>query len=59
MYNRKNKYVTKSLLIWLALGLAFLLDITFSVVTFPILVMIVCGIVVTYECISPFIKSSC
>ena len=58
MYSRKNKYITKSSVIWLALTLAFLFDIVFSVATFPVLVMTVCGIVVAYECISPFIQSS-
>ncbi len=58
MYSNKQKTNWYGFLVTLLIAIAFIFDIIFSTTRLPILTIVVCGIVVLYECISPLIYSS-
>lgn len=58
MYDRKKRISLRTPLLILICVVSFFFDIVFGTERVPVLTIIVCGIVVVYECISPFIYSS-
>lgn len=58
MYTNKNTSSIKTVVIFFGILFALIFDVTFGTASFPVLTSIVCGIVVIYELVSPFIYSS-
>jgi hypothetical protein len=58
MYNRNRSPYIRTVLITLLVLVAFIIDVIFSTSRFPVFTSIVCGIVVIYEFVSPFIYSA-
>lgn len=56
--NKRRSFPVKSIVISLAIIFAILFDLIFSFSSLPVLTIIVCGIVVIYECVSPFIYTA-
>lgn len=48
----------KTLFLSLIIGSSFLIDVIFSLSRYPILTISVCGIVLVYELVSPYLYSA-
>lgn len=58
MYNPKRSLHYKGIFFAGIISIAFLGDIIFGTLRFPVLTLLVCGIVIVYEFVSPFIYAS-
>lgn len=58
MYSSKTYPFIRPALFILMIAGAFFFDVIFGISRYPVMVMVVCGIVVLYEIVSPFIYSS-
>lgn len=58
MYNHKRTLPYKSIFVAGIIIAAFLGDVIFSTGRLPILTLVVCGIVIVYECVSPYLYAA-